>query len=213
MLAEIIKDNFILGISWGSTMQEVARQSAKKKMNNLTVVQLNGGVSKADYDTHASEIAQTLGEKFQATPYLLLLPAIVDSPDVKKAITSDKNIARTLDLGKKSQVAMYTIGLFSEQSVLVKADYFEPKEVKSLLGKGAIGDICSRIIDDHGRICSPTLNARTIGIEWDDLAKKPYSIAVAGGKEKLPSIRAALRGKWFNCLITDSWISGELMRD
>jgi deoxyribonucleoside regulator len=182
-------------------------------MNNLTVVQLNGGVSKAALDTHASEIAQVLGEKFQATPYLLPLPAIVDSPNVKKAITSDTNIARTLDLGKKAELAMYTIGLFSEQSVLVKADYFEKQEIRALLRAGAIGDVCSRIIDHKGNICSPTLNARTIGIERENLAKKPYSIAVAGGKDKLPAIRAALRGKWFNCLITDSWISNELLND
>jgi deoxyribonucleoside regulator len=213
MLSEIITDYGILGISWGTTMQEVARQSSVKKMNNLTVVQLNGGVSKAALDTHASEIAQILGEKFQATPYLLPLPAIVDSPEVKKAILSDKNIARTLDLGKKSEIAMYTIGLFSEQSVLVKADYFNQKEVKSLIGKGAIGDICSRIIDHKGHICSSALNDRTIGIELEDLAKKPYSIAVAGGKEKLPAIHAALKGKWFNCLITDGWISNELLHD
>lgn len=213
MLNEIITDNLILGISWGTTMQEVARQSARKKMNNLTVVQLNGGVSKAALDTHASEIAQVLGEKFQATPYLLPLPAIVDTPRVKKAILSDKNIARTLDLGKRAEIAMYTIGLFSEDSVLVKADYFEKREINSLLKSGAVGDICSRIIDHDGKICSQSLNARTIGIERKDIVKKSYSIAVAGGKEKLPAIRAALHGKWFNCLITDSWISNELLHD
>jgi len=27
------------------------------------------------------------------------------------------------------------------------------------------------------------------------------------------AIRAALCGKWFNCLITDGWIAGELMHD
>jgi deoxyribonucleoside regulator len=213
MLSELITDDFTLGVSWGTTMQEVARHLARKKMKNLDVVQLNGGVSKAAYDTHASEIAQMIGEKLQATPYLLPLPAIVDSPDVKKVITSDKNIARTLALGEKSEVALFTIGLFDEQSVLVKADYFEDDEIKSLLGKGAIGDICSRIIDNNGHVCSPVLNSRTIGIELEDLAKKSYSIAVAGGKDKLPAIRAALRGNWFNCLITDGWIAGELMHD
>jgi len=213
MLSEFITDNFILGVSWGTTMQEVARHIDRKRLKNLDIVQLNGGVSKAAYDTHASEIAQMIGEKLQATPYLLPLPAIVDSSEVKKVITSDKNIARTLALGKKSEVALFTIGLFDEQSVLVKADYFESEEINSLLGKGAIGDICSRIIDNKGRICSLALNARTIGIELEDLAKKSYSIAVAGGKEKLPAIRAALCGKWFNCLITDGWIAGELMHD
>lgn len=213
MLNDLITDNFVLGVSWGTTMQEVARHMSAKKTKNFNVVQLNGGVSKAAYDTHASEIAQMIGEKLEATPYLLPLPAIVDSPEVKRVITSDKNIARTLELGKKATVAIFTIGLFNENSVLVKADYFEDKEIKSLLRKGAIGDICSRIIDHRGRICSSSLNDRTIGIELHDLVKKPYSIAVAGGKEKLPAIRSALRGKWFNCLITDGWIASELMRD
>ena len=213
MLDELITDNFILGVSWGTTMQEVARNISRKKTKNLAVVQLNGGVSKAAYDTHASEIAQMIGEKLQATPYLLPLPAIVDSPEVKKVITSDKNINRTLGLGRKSEVAVFTVGLFDEDSVLVKADYFEDKEIKTLLAKGAIGDICSRIIDDKGNICSLSLNARTIGLELDDLAKKPYSIAVVGGKEKLPAIRAALKGNWFNCLITDGWIAAELVYD
>ena len=182
-------------------------------MKNMTVVQLNGGVSKASYDTHASEIAQTIGEKFQATPFLLPLPAIVDSPDVKIAITSDKNINRTLEFAKNATVAIYTIGLFNEESVLVKADYFEQNEIRTLLEKGAVGDICSRIIDDNGKICSDELNTRTIGIELNDLVNKPFAIAVAGGRDKLPAIRAALRGSLFNCLVTDEWIAQELVRD
>jgi deoxyribonucleoside regulator len=194
-------------------MQEVARQVTEKNIKNMTVVQINGGVSKAAYDTHASEIAQTIGEKYHAIPFLLPLPAIVDSKEVKNAITSDKNIKRTLNLAKESQVAFYTIGLFNEDSVLVKADYFEPKEVNSLIKKGAVGDICSRIIDNNGKICSGALNDRTIGIELRDLVSKSYSVAVAGGKEKLPAIRAALHGKWFNSLITDEWIAGELCHE
>jgi len=213
LLEELVTDDMILGVSWGTTMQEVARQVYSKNIKRMTVVQLNGGVSKAAYDTHASEIAQTIGEKYQAIPYLLPLPAIVDSQELKKAIISDKNISRTLNLAKEAQVALYTIGLFNENSVLVKADYFEPEEIETLINKGAIGDICSRIIDTNGKICSQTLNARTIGIELKDLVKKGYAIAVAGGKDKLPAILAALRGRWFNCLITDEWVAGELISE
>jgi deoxyribonucleoside regulator len=213
LLDELVEDNLILGVSWGTTMQEVARHVKPKYIKNMLVVQLNGGVSKAAYDTHASEIAQSIGEKFQAIPFLLPLPAIVDSAQVKEAITSDKNIARTLDIARKSTVSLYTIGLFDENSVLVKADYFEREEVQTLIKKGAIGDICSRIIDANGKICQKSLNERTIGIELDDLVNKSYAVAIAGGKEKLPAIRAALNGKWFNCLITDEWIASELNRE
>ena len=82
-----------------------------------------------------------------------------------------------------------------------------------MIKKGAIGDICSRIIDHNGKICSRALNIRTIGIELEDVIKKPYSIAVAGGREKLPAIRAALNGEWFNCLVTDEWIANQLVHE
>jgi len=212
-LNEVLTDHMILGVSWGTTMQEVARALKPKKLKNLTVVQLNGGVSKAAYDTHASEIAQNIGMKYEAIPYLLPLPAIVDSAALKKSIVSDKNIARALKLANECEIAVYTIGLFNRDSVLVKADYFAENEIRNLLKKGAVGDICSRLIDANGQLCSPALDARTIGIELKALSAKKYAIAVAGGREKLPAIRAALKGKWLNTLITDEWVAEELIND
>ena len=213
LLDRLVKEGIILGVSWGTTMQEVARQVRRKPVKDMIVVQLNGGISRAEYDTHATEIAQKISEKYRAIPFLLPLPAVVDSADLKRAIISDRNISRTLNLARKSKVAIFTIGSFNHDSVLVKADYFEREEVDSLLKQGAVGDICSRIITHDGKICSAELNSRTIGIELEELSKKPYSIAVAGGKEKLQAIHAGLRGQLFNILITDEWVTEELLRD
>jgi len=213
MLDQIVTEGTILGISWGTTMQEVARQVRSKHIKDVVVVQLNGGISRAEYDTHASEISQKIGEKYRAIPFLLPLPAVVDQSDLKRAIVSDKNIARTLELARKAEIAIFTIGSFGHQSVLVKADYFEIDEVDSLLSRGAVGDICSRIISYDGKICSDELNSRTIGIELEELKRKQYSIAVAGGKEKLQAIKAGLQGQWFNTLITDEWVAFELLHD
>lgn len=213
LVDQLISEGTILGISWGTTMQEVARQLRPRRVKDMIVVQLNGGISRAEIDTHASEIAKAISESYKAIPYLMPLPAVVDSADLKKAILSDKNISRTLDLGRKADIALFTVGSFGYNSVLVKADYFEPIEVDELLQSGAVGDICSRILKADGTICSKDLNSRTIGIELEEIKKKPYSIAVAGGKEKLAAIQAGLNGKWFNSLITDEWIATELLRD
>ncbi len=213
LVDKLISEGIILGISWGTTMQQVARQIRSRKVKDMVVVQLNGGISRAELDTHASEIAKTIGESYKAIPYLMPLPAVVDSASLKKAILSDKNISRTLELGQKAEIALFTIGSFGFNSVLVKADYFEPNEVDELLKSGAVGDICSRIIKADGTICSKDLNNRTIGIELEELKKKQYSIAVVGGKEKLSATRAGLNGKWFNTLITDEWTATELLRD
>ncbi len=210
-LEQLLSPDAILGLSWGSTMQEVAKNFTKQPVNGMVVVQLNGGVSKAEYDTHASEIAQRVGEKLWATPFLLPLPAIVDNAELKNAIVRDRNIARTLDYAKSATIAVFTIGLFNYESVLVKADYFEPHEVEKLLANDAIADICSRIITKNGQICSHDLDDRTIGIDLKDLQKKDYSIAVAGGREKFPAVLAGLKSGTFNILITDEYIASHLL--
>ena len=213
LVDQLVSEGTILGISWGTTMQQVARQVRSRGVKDMVVVQLNGGISRAEFDTHASEIAKTIGESYKAIPYLMPLPAVVDNASLKKAILSDKNISRTLELGRKAEIALFTIGSFGYNSVLVKADYFESDEVEKLLQSGAVGDICSRIIKADGTICSKDLNDRTIGIELEELKKKQFSIAVVGGKEKFAATKAGLQGKWFNCLITDEWTATELLRD
>jgi deoxyribonucleoside regulator len=213
LIDKLVSEGTILGISWGTTMQEVARNIKPRRVNNMNVVQLNGGISRAELDTHASEIAKTISEKYKAIPYLMPLPAVFDNAELKKAILTDKNISHTLKLGQKAEIAVFTIGSFDFNSVLVKANYFDSIEVNELIKAGAVGDICSRILKADGTICSEELNNRTIGIELEELKKKPYSIAVAGSKEKLAAIQAGLRGKWFNTLVTDELIATELLRD
>lgn len=213
LLDQLIEKGITLGVSWGTTMQAVASRLHRRTVKDMIVVQLNGGISRAEYDTHASEIAQKMGLNYRAIPYLLPLPAVVDHADVKRAIVSDKNIARALELSRKAEIAIFTVGSFGHDSVLVKADYFEKKEVNVLLKHGAVADICSRIINHNGEICSTELNDRTIGIELDELKKKRHAIAVAGGKEKLSAIRAGLKGQWFSTLITDEWVANELLQE
>jgi len=209
-LDKLITDNITLGVSWGTTMLQVAQNIQARPTTGVTIVQLNGGVTRAEYDTHASEVAQKMGEKYRAVPFLLPLPAIVDNMKVKNAILSDKNISHTLNLGKQANVIVFTIGKFDYESVLVKANYFEKNEVDSLINNGAIADVCSRIINKKGIICSEKLNERTIGIELNEIKNKNYSIAVAGGKDKVKAIKAALKGKLFNVLITDELVANQL---
>jgi len=211
LLDSLLDENTTLGVSWGTTMQAATRHLRPHPVKNMIVVQLNGGVSKAALDTHASEIAGKMGEYYHATPYLLPLPAIVDTPELKTAIISDRHIAKTLKLAREAEIAAFTVGAFGSNSVLVKADYFEDSEIKALIDQGAVADICSRLIKADGSICSQELNHRTIGIELDELKVKPYSIAVAGGPQKERAVQAGLAGKWFNSLITDEQVARKLL--
>ena len=95
------------------------------------------------------------------------------------------------------------------EGLLVALDNLD--EVITLIENGAVADICSRIINRDGEICSTDLNDRTMGVELVDLKRKEFSIAVAGGIDKAEAIRAGLKGQWFNVLVTDEKVAELLL--
>jgi deoxyribonucleoside regulator len=202
-LEEIVQHGNIIGATWGTTLYEVAQHVKPKNVKDVSVVQLNGGVSYSETNTYAAEILNYLSTAFNTFPHFLPLPAVVDHPVVANAIITDRHIKRVLNLGKQCDIAMYTVGEFTKESTLFNAGYFSSEDFDQLKAKKAVGDICSRIFDIEGNICNSELDERTIGINLSDLSKKPYSILIAGGIEKVDAIIGALRGQFTNVLITD----------
>lgn len=207
----IVKDGDVIGTTWGTTVYEVAKQMEQKSIHNVTVTQLNGGVSYSETNTYAAEILNYLGRAFHTSPHFLPLPAVVDHLVVKQAIVSDRHIRHVLDLGREANIALFTVGNRHEDSALVKADYLTEADVEVLKEKNAVGDICSRMIDIEGNICDEGINSRTIGIDLEELRHKEHAVLAAGGLQKVDAIIGALRGKYANTLITDQYTAKVLI--
>jgi deoxyribonucleoside regulator len=203
-LDEIVKDQDIIGVTWGTTLYHIAVELRQKYVKDVKVVQLKGGVSHAETNTYASEILYLFGKAYNTTPLNLPLPAIVDHVVVKQAMEADRHIHKILDLGKKANIAVFTIGSIKKDSLLFQMGYFTENDQKALNEK-AVGDICSRFFDKDGEVCNESLNERTLGVKLEDLQNKEYSILVAGGPNKIEGIYGALKGKYANVLITDQF--------
>ena len=76
---------------------------------------------------------------------------------------------------------------------------------------GAVGDICLRFFDRHGRPVSTPLDDRVIGMTRDQLRRVKRAVALAGGKRKFAAIRAALLGGLVNVLVTDRFTAQHLI--
>ncbi|MGM9923664.1 MAG: sugar-binding transcriptional regulator [Bacillus sp. (in: firmicutes)] len=202
-LSDIVKDGDIIGTVWGTTIYQVATYLEHKSLKDVAVVQLKGGVSHSKKQTYASETLHLFEKAFDATVYQLPLPAIVDHVVVKQAIEADRHVARLLNMGKQANIALFTVGTPRTDSLLFQLGYFNEEE-EAVISEHAVGDISSRFFDKDGNICDEALNARTIGIELDELKKKEQSILVAGGLKKVDGIWGALKAKYANVLITDS---------
>ncbi|MEC1354574.1 sugar-binding transcriptional regulator [Bacillus sonorensis] len=206
-----VKDGDIVGVSWGTTMYQVAQNLHAKQVKGVEVVQLKGGISHSQVNTYSAETIQLFAEAFQTMPRYLPLPVVFDHAEVKQMVEQDRHIKRIMEMGKQANIALFTVGTVRDEALLFRLGYFSEKE-KSLLKTKGVGDICSRFFDADGNICSEAINARTIGVELGDLREKERSILIAGGLRKTSAIHGALKGKYANVLIIDQHTAKELLK-
>jgi fructose 1,6-bisphosphate aldolase/phosphatase len=95
---------------------------------------------------------------------------------------------------------------------------------EDLASKGVVAEINHTPIDAQGEPMLNTddkelaaLTRRVIGVGALELRERAarddrYVVAVAGGPDKTEAIRACLKGKYFNVLITDSYVAEALVR-
>ncbi|KZB93484.1 RNA polymerase subunit sigma-70 [Bacillus sp. VT 712] len=209
-LDKIVKDEDIIGVTWGTTLYHVGMKLKNKRVKDVKVVQLKGGVSHSETNTYASEILHLFGNAYSTVPLYLPLPAIVDHVVVKQAMEADRHIKGILELGKKANIAIFTTGPIKTDSLLFQLGYFTEEDLKQL-DPHAVGDICSRFFDENGCICNPSLNERTLGLDLEELKQKEHSILVAGGAHKVKGIYGAIKGGYVNTLVTDPFTAQQLL--
>lgn len=210
LLADTVKDNDIIGISWGKTMFHVANNLKRDEFKNVKVVQLKGGVSQSLQKTYSYETMIGFSNAYQTEPILLNLPVIFESELVKDAVTSEQHTREVIDLGKKANIAIYTVGTVRDQALLFQLNYMTDEEIAQLK-ETAVGDICSRFFDKDGQIANEKLNNRTIGIQLDELRNKDRSILVAGGDHKLEAIHTAIKAGFCNEIVVDQYTAKALI--
>ncbi len=212
-LVDILKDGDVLGIAWGTTVNEVVKALPSKLDVDIKVVQVTGGLNQMAINVNAIDLTRRVAEICDAEYYLLHAPAMVSNVAARQALLSDSGIKRTFDMFDKVNVALVGIGVLSPEpiSTYYKAGYIEDSDLELLRRNKVVGDIFAHFFDIEGRIRDGELGERIIGISAAQLKNVQYSIGVAGGLHKSPAILGALRGKLINFLITDHATAEDLL--
>lgn len=208
-LEEIIQNGDVIGFSWGNTIHSVTGLLEQgQKFPDVVAAQLCGGISNLEHNIYCFEIARNFARAWDAKPYVLTCPAVVSSSRLKEAFLSDYDINRVMSYGYDSNIALLALGTFGLQSAVYRAGYLNEKEIAALTEKGAVGDICTHVVDADGNICDPELDDRTMAVPLDVIKKKKIRIGVACGESKVECICAAIRAEIVNVLIIDEETAG-----
>ncbi|MBH0131514.1 sugar-binding transcriptional regulator [Salinibacterium sp. NK8237] len=202
-----------LGVSWGRTLDEVARLLADGWTIGVQVVQINGGVSLNSKQGTAEQTAVTIAQKGHGQAMLLPIPAILEQVETKRAIERDRTVANVRALGASASAYLYSAGVAGASSVHVDSGYLTESDVDELVAKGAVGDVVGRYIDSAGKIVDSALDERTVGIGLDELRAAEHAIFVVAGDAKHDVARAVVTSGLCSVIVTDEATAHALLEE
>ncbi|MDD9149363.1 MULTISPECIES: sugar-binding transcriptional regulator [unclassified Sporolactobacillus] len=211
-LKHLIKNDEIIGLSWGSNLAAMIGKLKGNKKTNATFVPLVGGPSHINSRYHVNAIIYDLSRHFGGECVFINAGAIQDSRLLRDGIMKSRDFQKFRDYWNRLDIAMFGIGGPLESSTSSWRNFMTQADQKSLINRHAIGDCCCQFFDSEGRLIKEGLYNRTIGIKPELLAKVPYSVGVARSKVKAPSIRALLKTDFMNTLITDDETVREILK-
>jgi len=203
----------VIGITaWSQTLHaavEVMKPLAP--VPGRLVVNVFGGFGPST-STGYSQLMQRLAQLCAARPVFLLGPGIVASSKLRDALKREQQVRDVVSFYDRLSILVVSIGALGYGVQNEAPEYVSIEDQEELHEKGAIGDVALHFFDAHGRPVSSSLDERVLGISADQLKRAPRVLAIAGGKKKVEVIRAALRGRWVNSLITDLTAAQQLLK-
>lgn len=204
-LGQLLEPEMLLGTAWGTTVYQAGEHFQAQPEKKISVITLLGGLTYSEFSVilNPYDVAIKMAEKLGGYCHFILAPAIVDSPEIRGVLLSDKRIVNSLDMAASVDVALVGLGDTSRNAAMLKMGFVESETLEDLKAKGAVGDILGRYYDSNGRQIPNALDERVVGLTLEQLGRIKMVVAVAGGPNKVMPILGALRGGFIKSLVTD----------
>jgi len=207
-----LQGNEVVAVSWGTAVLSVVDALQPASMPDVRVVQLIGGLGELEAKTHGADLVRRMAQALGAKPRLIHAPGIVKDKTLRDALVMNSQVADTLGLAGRADVALVGLGTCAAGSTLLaNGDTLTAAEVEELRALGVVGDIALQFFDREGRKVAHPIYERIVGTGLETIKSIPRIIGVAGGREKVAVIRAALCGGLINVLVTDDRTASQLL--
>ena len=202
-LARTVRPGENIGMAWGSTLSAMVDAMVPVSAPGARVVQILGGIGAPDAPEYAAVLVRRLARLLDAQAVLLPAPGVVANPAVRDALRKDPHVRAALEELSSLDTVFVGLGSLASNAVLNDGHTLSKLAIKDLRTKNAVGDIALRFFDAHGQRVDTALDNRILGITTDQLRQVDRVVAVAGGKDKVSAIAAALEAEIVDVLITD----------
>lgn len=194
-IATIISDQSFINMGYGDTPSRVLNHLASIAENPVSVVSLTGGVN--------YYLPNTVSSIFKAKLHLYPTPLLISSPEACRAILQEPGVQEIRRMTKLASLSIVGIGGMNSDATVLTNSILNSNDFTYLSMQGAVGDILTHFIDKDGNQIHTSFDDRLVSTPLDTLRELNNVIGIAGGPQKIAVIKAALRGRYINTLITD----------
>ncbi len=192
----------IVALGTGQTLKAVISRLPTLPRPQHRFVNLVGTFAR-DGSSNLYDVAFSMADKTGSRYYLLPAPLLVSTVE-ERSLWCNHDLYKTVArIAGKADVTFIGIGHIAPGCPLQRDSYITQLEVRQLLRAGAVGETSGWVLNASGELIDlPSYHDKLTTIPPQRFSKKPV-IAFAGGQYKWEAVRAALRGKWINGLVTD----------
>ena len=192
----------LFGMAWGNTLNLATDYMTAPNRPDLEVVSVMGGLTRGSA-LNSFEITTRLANLCSARHSYFTAPLYAGSAESRKILLRQDVFKEVLDKIRSADAIAVAVGDMSKRSLLVSDGLPSDAPVEALIAAGAVGDVLGYVLDARGRPIRHPINQRVLGVELEDLRRIPNVILAAGGRHKVPIIRAVLGLGLVDTLVTD----------
>jgi deoxyribonucleoside regulator len=192
----------VLGFTWGPEQVAVATALTPGVASCRAVVQLDGAMSTAAYQTGTEFILSRCADVLRANVIRLPAPLYADASTVA-SMRSDSVISRTLDAGRRADTMLFGVGAVSTSTTLFEGSFLDTRMLDELISLGAVGEIGGRFFDALGASIDTELQHRAVSVPLEDIRRCEKTILISSGTSKHQATLGALRGGLARLLVCD----------
>ncbi len=191
----------VIAIGTGRTLKAAIEQLQPMECPHHKVVSLTGNIA-PDGSAAFYNVIFNVADTVKARSFPMPLPVFASSAKEREMLHSQPMIRSTLELAASANISCVGIGHLDPDAPLLLDGFLSEAEQKSLQKAGAVGEICGWCFDAEGRILDTAINERVASAHIPS-RESGRVIAIAMGDRKANAIRAAIRRRLANGLITD----------
>lgn len=204
LIVERSPENVVLTVSNGRAVTATVDAMPQLTWPLSKVVQMIGSVGQSEQLLDSPETCRRMARKLGGNFHPLPAPLIIKDSATATALRSDNQIATTLELGSRADLALLGVGSVTDgHSGLIFEQYEDLQSSEELRRAEAVAHICGHHISSTGQHLHLGLCQRTIAIEPERLRSIPLTIGMALGPEKVIPLAAVMRGEFISALVTD----------